>query len=93
MFIYCLEIHLTLPSRSLKEKRGIVKSILGRSRNKFNVACAEVGSQENTGAAVLGFVAVSSDKNIARQTLEKVDEWIYEGWPDVEIFGADISEI
>ncbi|MDO9068982.1 MAG: DUF503 domain-containing protein [Deltaproteobacteria bacterium] len=93
MFIYCLEIHLSLPSRSLKEKRGIVKSILGRSRNKFNVACAEVGRQDNAGVAVLGFVAVSSDKNIPRQTLEKVDEWIYEGWPDVEIIGADISEI
>lgn len=93
MFIYCLEIHLSLPSRSLKEKRGIVKSILGRARNRFNVACAEVDRQDNAAVAVLGFVTVSPDKNIPRQTLEKVEEWIYEGWPDVEIIGADISEI
>lgn len=93
MFIYCLEIHLSLPSRSLKEKRGIVKSILGRARNRFNVACAEVDRQDNAVVAVLGFVTVSPDKNIPRQTLEKVEEWIYEGWPDVEIIGADISEI
>lgn len=93
MFIYCLEIHLALPSRSLKEKRGIVKSILGRARNRFNVACAEVDRQDNAAVAVLGFVTVSPDKNIPRQTLEKVEEWIYEGWPDVEIIGADISEI
>ncbi|MDD5285897.1 MAG: DUF503 domain-containing protein [Desulfuromonadaceae bacterium] len=93
MFIYCLEIHLSLPSRSLKEKRGIVKSILGRAKNRFNVACAEVDRQDNAGVAVLGFVTVSPDKKIPRQALEKVEEWIYEGWPDLEITGSDISEI
>jgi uncharacterized protein YlxP (DUF503 family) len=93
MFIFCLEIHLSLPSRSLKEKRGIVKSILGRARNRFNVACAEIDRQDNAAVAVLGFVTVSPDKQLARQVLERVDEWIYENWPDVEITGADISEI
>lgn len=93
MFIYCLEIHLSLPSRSLKEKRGIVKSILGRARNRFNVACAEVDRQDNQGAGVLAFVTVSPDKQIPRQVLEKLEDWIYEGWPDVEITGSDISEI
>jgi uncharacterized protein YlxP (DUF503 family) len=93
MFIYCLEIHLSLPSHSLKEKRGVVKSILSRARNRFNVACAEVDRQDNAVVAVLGFVTVSPDKNIPRQALEKIEEWIYEGWPDVEITGSDISEI
>jgi uncharacterized protein YlxP (DUF503 family) len=93
MFIFCLEIHISLPSRSLKEKRGIVKSILGRARNRFNVACAEVDRQDNAGVAVLAFVTVSPDKLIPRQALEKVEEWIYEGWADIEITGADISEI
>lgn len=93
MFIFCLEIHLSLPSHSLKEKRGIVKSILARERNRFNVACAEVDRQDNAAVAVLAFVTVSPDKQIPRQALERVEEWIYEGWPDVEITGADISEI
>ena len=93
MFIYCLEIHLSLPSHSLKEKRGIVKSVLARARNRFNVACAEVDRQDNASAGVLAFVTVSPDKNIPRQVLERVEEWIYEGWPDVEITASDISEI
>jgi len=93
MFIFCLEIHLSLPSHSLKEKRGIVKSILGRAKNRFNVACAEVDRQDNATVAVLAFVTVSPDKQIPRQALERVEEWIYEGWPDVEITGSDISEI
>ena len=93
MFIYCLELHLDLPSRSLKEKRGIVKSILGRTRNRFNVACAEVDRQDNPGFAVLGFVTISPDKAIARKTLERIEDWVYEGWPDIGISGAGISEI
>jgi uncharacterized protein YlxP (DUF503 family) len=93
MFIFCLELHLALPSRSLKEKRGIVKSILGRAKNRFNVACAEVDRQDSPGNAVVGFVTVSPDKEFARKTLVQVEDWIYEGWPDVEIVGADISEV
>lgn len=93
MFIYCLEIHLSLSSRSLKEKRGIVKSILGRAKNRFNVACAEVDRQDNASVGVLAFVTVSPDKLIPRQALERVEEWIYEDWPDVEITASDLSEI
>ena len=93
MFIYCLEMHLSLPSHSLKEKRGIVKSVLARARNRFNVACAEVDRQDNASVGVLAFVTVSPDKNIPRQVLERVEGWIYEGWPDVEITASDISEV
>lgn len=93
MFIYCLELHLALPSFTLKEKRGIVKSLQGRARNRFNVACAEVDRQDNPRVAVLGFVTVSSDKTLARTVLERVEDWIYEDWPDVEIQGADINEL
>ena len=93
MFIYCLELHASLPSRSLKEKRGIVKSILGRTRNRFNTACAEVDRQDNPSVAVLGFVAVSPDKTIARTVLERIEDWIYETWPDVEITASDIAEV
>lgn len=93
MFIYCLELHLSLPSTSLKGKRGIIKRIQGRAHNRFNVACAEVDRQDNPRNAVLGFVTVSSDKVIARSTLEQLEEWVYDSWPEVEITGSDISEI
>ena len=93
MHIYCLEMHLSLPAFNLKEKRGIVKSILGRCRNRFNVSCAEVDRQDNPRVAALAFVSVSPDKLIARSLLEKVEDWVYENWPDVEITGTDISEV
>jgi hypothetical protein len=93
MFIFCLELHLSLPSHSLKEKRGIVKSILRRARNRFNLGCAEVDRQDNPSVAVLGFVTISPDKAIARTVLVRLEDWVYEGWPDVEITGSDISEV
>ena len=93
MFIFCLELHLDLPSDSLKEKRGIVKSILNRARNRFNVSCAEIDRQDNPSIAVLAFVSVSSDKRLARQLLERLEDWIYEGWPDVAITAANVSEV
>jgi uncharacterized protein YlxP (DUF503 family) len=93
MFIYCLELHISLPSHSLKEKRGIVKSILGRARNRFNLGCAEVDRQDNPTIAVLGFVTVSPDKAIARNVLVQLEDCIYEGWPNAEITCSDISEV
>jgi uncharacterized protein YlxP (DUF503 family) len=93
MHIYCLELHLALPSFTLKEKRGIIKSIQGRARNRFNVACAEVDRQDNPRVAVLGFVTVSPDKIVARTILERIEEWVYADWPDVEITTADIAEV
>lgn len=92
MFIFCTEMQLSLPCHSLKEKRGIVKSILGRARNRFNIACAEVDRQDNCGMAVLGFITISPDKVIARKTLERLEDWIYESWPDVEITASQINE-
>ena len=37
-----IELHVH-GSQSLKAKRGVVKSLTARMRNKFNVAVAEVG--------------------------------------------------
>ena len=86
-------MHLGLPSATLKEKRGIVKSILSRTRNQFNVACAEVDRQDNPRVAVLGFVSLSPDKTIARTVMVRVEDWVYENCQDVEIVAADISEV
>lgn len=93
MHIHCLEMHISLPCFSLKEKRGIIKSILHRARNRFNVACAEVDRQDNPRVADLAFITVSPDKAFSRKTLEQVEEWVYDNWPDIEITGAHISEV
>jgi uncharacterized protein YlxP (DUF503 family) len=92
MFIYAAVVEIVLPSRSLKGKRGIVKSILARSRQRFNVSCAEVDRQDDWGVAVLGYASVSGSKLRARQTLEQLEEWLVAERPDVEVVSFDIEE-
>jgi uncharacterized protein YlxP (DUF503 family) len=92
MHLYLLQVALVLPSHSLKGKRGIVKSLLARSRNRFNVSCAEVGLQDDPGNAQLAFVTVSSSRLYARQLLEKLEEWLVDERPDVEVSAAEIEE-
>jgi uncharacterized protein YlxP (DUF503 family) len=70
-----VEIHVH-GSQSLKEKRGVVRSISQRVRNRFNVAVAEVGGQDTWQRAQLGIAATGSDAGRIRAVLEKVMQFI-----------------
>jgi uncharacterized protein YlxP (DUF503 family) len=63
---------LVRDSRSLKDKRQVVKSILERLRNGFNVAAAEVGARDHHQLAVLGFAAVGEDAAGVKATLDRI---------------------
>jgi uncharacterized protein YlxP (DUF503 family) len=76
---------------SLKEKRTIVKSVLARLRNQFNVSAAEVGAQDAHGQAVLGVACVSGSSDYARGQLEAVVRWIEEQRPDVPVIDYEIE--
>ncbi len=76
---------------SLKEKRSIVKSVLARLRNEFNVSTAEVGSQDSHVRAVLGVACVSSSGDYAHGQLEAVVRWIEEHRPDTQLLDYEIE--
>ena len=59
-------------SRSLKDKRQVVRSIKDRLQNSFNVAVAEVDEEDNRQVAVLGVVAVSNEVSHVRATLDQI---------------------
>ena len=40
-----VELHVHA-SQSLKQKRGVVRSVVQRLRNRFNIAVAEIGGQD-----------------------------------------------
>jgi uncharacterized protein YlxP (DUF503 family) len=46
---------------SLKEKRSIVKSVIGRLKAKFNISIAEVDHQDNRTSALIAMAIVSND--------------------------------
>jgi uncharacterized protein YlxP (DUF503 family) len=48
-------------SRTLKDKRQVVRSVLDRLRNQFNVSAAEVGSLDDVKVIELGFAVVGTE--------------------------------
>ena len=72
MFVGVMEITLAVPASSLKEKRSVVKRILSKMRQTFHVAAAEVDEQDIIGAAVLGFSALSSDRQYVERVFTKM---------------------
>lgn len=84
-----VEIHIH-GSRSLKSKRGVVRSITQRVRNRFNLSIAEVGGQDTWQLAVLGMATVGSDRQRVRGVLEQVLAFI-EDLHLAEVRGSDVE--
>lgn len=61
---------------SLKEKRMIVKSIIDKTRRKFNVSIAEVESQDLHQEIVIGFVCVTNEVRHANSMISHVLDYI-----------------
>ncbi len=70
---------------SLKEKRSIIKSMLARTRNKFNVSAAEVDHLDRWQSAAVAIAAVSNSSEHIHQTLQHVITWIEDNYPDALI--------
>jgi uncharacterized protein YlxP (DUF503 family) len=62
---------------TLKDKRRIVKSVIGRLKSRFNVSAAEVDRQDNKQMAVIGIAVVSNDRTFTVSQLETVKNFIY----------------
>ena len=73
MFTGSLRVRLLIrESRTLKDKRQVVRSILDRLRNGFNVSAAEVDELDHRQLAVLGFATVGPEAQLVRRTLDQV---------------------
>ena len=59
-------------SRSLKDKRHVVKSIMDRLKNGFNVAVAEVDSRDDHQVVVLGIATVGDEAAPVKATLDSI---------------------
>ena len=84
-----VELHVH-GSHSLKEKRGVVRSVVGRLRNRFNVSVAEIGGQDTWQRAVLGIAATGNDRTYVRGQLRKALEFI-EDMHLAEVTGSDVE--
>lgn len=77
MFIGTLEIELRASwVNSLKEKRMIVKSLIQRLKNRFNVSVCEIDKQDIHKNVVIGIALVATTKRDADDIIEKIVRYV-----------------
>ena len=92
MVIGTCTIELHIPGNgSLKGKRRVIKSIIARVHNEFNVSIAEVDNQDLWQSATLGVACVSNGSDYVHGLLTKVVEWIEHNRPDVQVVDYEIE--
>jgi uncharacterized protein YlxP (DUF503 family) len=79
-----LEFHLPGVA-SLKEKRSILKSLLKRLHNTFNISAAEIDHHDLWQSAGIAIVAVSNSTSHVNQIINNAVNWIETNYPDALI--------
>ena len=85
MTIALVTVTLRLPTRTLKEKRSIVKSVVERLRQRFNAAVAEVDSLDDAATAVVAAVCVSNSARHAGEQAQAIVAAVTEWRLDAEL--------
>ena len=84
-----LDLHLH-GVHSLKEKRGVVRRLLARCRNRYPVTAAEVGHQELWQRTVIGVALVSSSEAVIAPILERLEDDLH---GEAEVIAAEVEFI
>lgn len=77
MIIGILELEIWLSSaNSLKDKRRLLKGLIARLRNNFNVSVSEIGYQDQWRKALIGIGIVTNETKFAHRILFRIIEYI-----------------
>jgi uncharacterized protein len=84
-----LSVEITInSSRSLKDKRAVVKHLLDTARHRFAVSAAEVGRHEKWGRSELGFAVVAADTRHVTEVLDSVERFVW-AHPEIEVASSE----
>jgi uncharacterized protein YlxP (DUF503 family) len=75
-------------STSLKDKRQVCRSLIDKTRQKFNVSIAEVDTQDVHQTLTIGIAVVSGDFGHAQNSLEQIIRFLEEN-VDAELVGVE----
>ncbi len=71
MLVGVMTAHLSMQGiTSLKEKRSIVKSLIGRLKSRFNISISEIEQQDSKNSAVIAISLVSNDARFIDQQFD-----------------------
>jgi uncharacterized protein len=75
MAIAALTVELSIPlSRSLKDRRQVVRSMKDRLRQGFNISISELDEAITWQSATLGIAAISSSRDYLRGLMTEVEQ-------------------
>ena len=73
MKILLITITLQAPwTHSLKEKRAVVKSLIHKAKNKFNISIAETNTQDIHQTITISVASISSDSSQSDRIYEEM---------------------
>ena len=73
MIVGLLTLDLHIPeANSLKSKRMVIRSLIERIKNKFNVSIAEVDAQNLWQRSIIGIAYVSNETVMINRVFEKI---------------------
>lgn len=91
MIVGLLTLDLHIPeANSLKSKRTVVKSLIARIKNKFNVSVAEVDANDLWQRSVIGIALVANETQIINKVFEKIKNAV-SNTHSVELIDADME--
>lgn len=85
-----LKIHIP-GSRSLKDKRSVVKSLIARLRKQFNLSVAEVDDHDLWQMTTIGMACVSQHNNRVDEVISAAISLIERDFPTIEIVEKEID--
>jgi uncharacterized protein YlxP (DUF503 family) len=68
----------TSHAESLKDKRQVCRSLIEKTRRKFNLSISEVDTQDMHHTLTIGIAVVSGENRHARQSLEAIIRYMEE---------------
>jgi hypothetical protein len=89
MYIKSAKLIFYIPhSGSLKDKRKVCRSLIDKTRQRFNVSAAEVDSQDMHQTLSIGVAVVSGDHAHAQESLDNIIRFMEEH-ADAELTKAE----
>jgi uncharacterized protein YlxP (DUF503 family) len=84
-----LELHIPT-SRSLKEKRAVLRPIVEGIRHRFQISVAEVGYQDKWQRALVGMAVVTDSYGHAVEVVDNVERWVWSK-PEIEVTRFEVT--
>ena len=91
MIVGLLTLDLHIPeANSLKSKRRVIKSLIEKIKNKFNVSVSEVDMQNLWQRSVIGIAYVSNETVMINRVFEKIRTQV-DNTHSVELINSDME--